>query len=179
MYLYFTYRTELHFMTQLHMSLSNTYFSPCLPCSLPRCSDEGAHGLPFTVLSANSTAESVFGSICGQQLISSKEELGQCSAVVWCGVVHSLFCSECLKGIVLWIVSSRLALCTPTILVPLYGIGHYVTHPIDLHYAHSTTLSYPTLHYPTAWRALCDISQETTCGRLPWAGCRNSNTSTP
>ena len=38
--------------------------------------DEGSSGLPFTVLSANSTAESVFGSICGQQLISSREELG-------------------------------------------------------------------------------------------------------
>lgn len=38
--------------------------------------DESTSGLPFTVLSANSTAESVFGSICGQQLISSREELG-------------------------------------------------------------------------------------------------------
>ena len=32
--------------------------------------------IPFTVLSANSTAESVFGSVCGQQLISYQDPLG-------------------------------------------------------------------------------------------------------
>ena len=40
--------------------------------------EDGSPGtpIPFTVLSANSTAESVFGSVCGQQLISSSDPLG-------------------------------------------------------------------------------------------------------
>ena len=88
--------TFLHFSTLFSSYLPITSFSFPLPSSSLNLfyliisylilsylsytlSDEDSAAevtIPFTVLSANSTAESVFGSVCGQQLISYQDPLG-------------------------------------------------------------------------------------------------------
>lgn len=82
-----TYKCSLSLSPSISLSLTHTIslsshtLTLSLYFSLPHThySDgESQHNAPtpFTVLSANSTAESVFGSICGQELISSHETLG-------------------------------------------------------------------------------------------------------
>ena len=66
LYSHIEFQLNLIYLIQLNRIKSN------------QSDEDGSPGtpIPFTVLSANSTAESVFGSVCGQQLISSSDPLG-------------------------------------------------------------------------------------------------------
>ena len=74
--LYFFFQIQSYYHIEFQLNI--IYLIKLNQIESNQSDEDGSPGtpIPFTVLSANSTAESVFGSVCGQQLISSSDPLG-------------------------------------------------------------------------------------------------------